>query len=155
MKRKILEKNKIIGLYAYLRQVELSLDRALLDSWEKLVLYFEDKVPPNKIIEYLKSIKKNRSVLIKYKKHYYLHEPEIPEICSLLKIFSIYLEDRRNPNQVDIINLRSGLNSFTSKIHSRIPKKYIFKANKIEHFNQNEYLSFYTLEQVLGKKWDI
>ena len=45
----------LLGLYAYLRQIELSIDRVLHDSWEKLKPYFDERISPEKVIAYLEA----------------------------------------------------------------------------------------------------
>jgi len=45
--------NEILFIYAYLRQIDLSLDRVRWTSWNELQYYFKDQLQPLQIIGYL------------------------------------------------------------------------------------------------------
>lgn len=160
----------ILGLYAYLRQVELSLDRVLFDSWGKLILYFEDKIKPQEVINYLEKITENKVKIIIFSKkivfhnnifdslfffgkYCYLSESDIFNIRSLLKTFSILIQDMTPPDKDKLIELRMQLNSLCHELEGKLPKKNIQKAQYVEHFNQNKCLHCISLEEIVGEEW--
>jgi hypothetical protein len=170
-----LEKRFIFGLYTYLRQVELSVDRALYDSIAKLVIYFEDKVSPRSVLSELKSqsvepiitektlssprrpIGLFENVVIRFLTMIgakpYLTYDELAYIYSTLEMFRKYLTSEQLRDRKELVGLRMRLNSCGDMLALRLSRREIKRALHFEHFNQNDILDCHPLEVLVGDTW--
>lgn len=155
MKKKQITYNQLLFLYAYLRQIDLSLDRSRWTSWNELQNFFKDRIQPTQVIEYLKnnfdlnetefstfiSIKQ-KTIFDKLKfsiiKKILFEEGEILYCCKLLLDFERYLNSNINSYNLEIEKLRIDIAQYYTKILSyMISKKDLDKLMKIEHYEQN------------------
>lgn len=153
----------IIFLYAYLNQIDLSLDRSRWESIDKLRDFYSTQISPKKVANYLADklrldVKKlnnlifigeeslwdkiKDSLLSSLKRDVILEDDKVYFLCQKLLLLDNYLEDGEQVHKLEIEKLRiefSKLNYGTVKF--KLAKKDRLKANNIEHFLQNETLS--------------
>lgn len=152
----------LIGLYAFLRQLELSIHRGI-NEWNALGIY----VRAHRMIEIINhlvnsNVGNGRGVIIspafKLIAHIlrkgYMDDEEINELITLL-IFSRDIFYDKNPNENGVIDLRIRLRNFSNLIRTRIckSKRKLQKADKVEHFNQSDYGVFYELKDIVPYEW--
>lgn len=170
-----LKKKFVLGLYTYLRQMELSVDRVLQDSWGKLIIYFDERISPQKVITLLESHVIDKSRLCKnsgeklieinyseklearimsvFGKFPYLTDLELSKIYSALQTFSKLLESKKTPPNDMLIQLRMQLHSYCKSLALKLNNRDLKRAQSVEHFNQNDALEFVPLEEIIGAKW--
>lgn len=173
MARVFVKPNFFLGLYCFLRQIELSLDR--FDRWEKLLEYFSKRTPITKVIDVLEVLlnKKNDSFtcrsnfairdtfinkLFQYTfSHFgrrpFLYSEEIEYIHYLLGSVSHLLSGIEKPKQDYINELRVKLRFCYEGFRFRLHEATIKKGNSIEHYNQNSNSQCYSLEEIAGCSW--
>lgn len=153
----------VVFLYAYLNQIDLSLDRSRWESIDKLRDFYSTQISPKKVANYLADklrldVKKlnnlifigeeslwdkiKDSLLSSLKRDVILEDDKVYFLCQKLLLLDNYLEDGEQVHKLEIEKLRiefSKLNYGTVKF--KLAKKDRLKANNIEHFLQNETLS--------------
>lgn len=152
MKKNNFEYDFLVFLYAYLRQLDLSLDRSRWTSFEELRKYYQNQIDPALISRCLLnksglSIQDNNvhytiekknyldRVKYKFKKQYYLTENEIYYCCKNLLKLSNYLFAHQKVEKIELEKLRIDLTKFTYDIlEFRILDRDVKKAMKIEHY---------------------
>ena len=149
----------LLFLYAYLRKIDLSLDRSRWTSWRKLQEYYEGYVDPMIIVDYLKvkfdlpdtefqnlpffpkkssSVKKLSSA---FTKRYYLNQDEILYCCYLIVAFNDALLSDAEAYSEEFEKLRVDIaNFYTTVLESLLFNKDLNILMRIEHFNQSENL---------------
>lgn len=165
----------IFGLYTYLRQIDLSLDRVLYDSWDKFLLFYEDKISHKKVLEYIENQCKDKVELFNksnpekpdlpffrrflsiYNKVIYgkpyLYDFEIAYLYSVIKKISRFISSEHTPNKEQIIELRMELIPYDSILSLKLNKNEIDRAHSIEHFNQSDFIAFSSLKTIVGENW--
>ena len=152
----------LLGLYALLRQLELSIHRGM-GEWEALqdYVYSHDIID---IINYLANFHLNKSQqsaispiskAIAYTlKKGYVSEIELNKIIATLISIRIILNNKAANND-DIIKLRINMRNFSDMIRCRIfnDKSRLQLVDKIEHFNQSDYGTFYKIEDIVPAEW--
>ena len=146
---------QLIFIYAYLRQVDLSLDRCRWESWAALQNYFSDKLQPSQIIGYLRrnlqlsDIENDpifsvgrislRSRLKSHITKSLLLEPqEILYCCKLLSDFEEKLKSNNATYNEQIEKLRIDIAEYYIKfLGSAISKKDLNRLMNIEHYGQS------------------
>ncbi|MDF9333742.1 hypothetical protein OH690_05290 [Escherichia coli] len=152
----------LLGLYAFLRQLELSMHRGM-DEWEALDNYIRSR----EVIEVITCLTNDNAIynlqikisliskliLCIFKKGY-IKNNEAKKLITLLVSFRDMLHERR-PDRNNIINLRVDIYNFASLIRSRIYKDKIRlqMADKIEHYNQSDYGFLHEMEDILSVEW--
>ncbi|WP_223585058.1 hypothetical protein [Sphingobacterium sp. GVS05A] len=153
----------VVFLYAYLNQIDLSLDRSRWESIDKLRDFYSTQISPKKVANYLADklgldVKKlnnlifigeeslwdkiKDSLLSSLKRDVILEDDKVYFLCQKLLLLDNFLEDGEQVHKLEIEKLRiefSKLNYGTVKF--KLAKKDRLKANNIEHFLQNETLS--------------
>ncbi len=148
--------NQILFLYAYLRHINLSLDRSRWTSWNEFQVYFKDRLQPIQIIEYLKRnfnlpntdleqfvfFFKKKPFIVKLKsvirKDKILSQHEILYCCKLLWIFEKELESNIEEYNLEIEKLRIDVSQFYNEVLGLlISNKDLNRLMKIEHYNQS------------------
>lgn len=151
-----IEYRQLLFLYAYLRLIDLSLDRSRWTSWNEFQDYFRSKLQPVQVIEYLKrnfqlpntdfeafifspekksTIKKMKSVIGKSQ---FLSQDEIFYCCKLLWVFDKELKSDIKEYNLDIEKVRIDISKFYSEVLGLlISHKDLNRLMKVEHYEQN------------------
>ncbi len=169
----VVERDALVFLYAYLRQIDLSLDRSRWTSWGELKDYYSNvKISPMRVSSYLLkysnpnfnsvefpcSIKENnffkkfRFFLFKiFKKVPSLTALEVLCCCTLLSSFDKYLGMDFPTYNLEIEKLRMDIAKFNRTVlGSRLLRKDWEKAMSIEHYLQNPILKTTAMEEFSG-----
>lgn len=168
MKEFKIKYNQLLFLYAYLRQIDLSLDRSRWNSWNEFQNYFESRLQPFSVIEYLKMSfqlpetdfdqfvffleKKTFSEKLKsnFAKSLFLKQNEILYCCKLLSLFNKYLKSDVEEYNLEIEKLRIDIAEYYSKLlELMISKKDLKKLMKIEHYKQSDTIEVVSLKEFL------
>ncbi len=175
LERNTFNKCFILGLFTYLKQIELSIDRSLNNPWDDVICFFNDKPNPNVILKYfdkyyhVKNIKEYdifydqiklsfsskliAIVLTKIFNKPFLFNKEINFLYYSIKEFELYLEKTNNPNINNLVDLRLKLRSCCDLLSVRLSKKVLERAQYIEHFNQNEKLNCLDFDSIVDEGW--
>jgi len=165
-----LDKKFLLGLYLYLRQRHLSIDRTPCQDWRQLVDFFSDKTPIEKVMQKLEDtapivvkcsdlenvIKPpiKRSVVGKLmRKHYCLSQDEFIYIYKQLSRLNRTLTQGYAITAEEKGLLRVNLSHCDQIVHSRLKNKDYNEEFIVEHFNQNPILTCKPLEEILGGPW--
>lgn len=151
-----------VFLYAYLNQIDLSLDRSRWEPLDNLRDFYRSQISPKKVANYLidklglnveklnylifideESLweKIKDSLLSFLKRDIVLDEDKVYYLCQKLLILDGFLENGEQEHRLEIEKLRiefSKLNYDT--IMFNLVKQDRLKAHNIEHFLQNETL---------------
>ena len=161
------------GLYLYLLQIEMSIDRALHSKWKYLVVFFSDKIRTKDVIQSLNSgesigkvplnfepgfskfVIKKRMALVPslLSKCDHLYEDELIYICGLLQTFNDYLCSDTAPDSDALIALRMGIYNMRECLSMRLDNKFIKSSKSVEHFNHNVNIKVQEIEAILGNSW--
>lgn len=153
----------VVFLYAYLNQIDLSLDRSRWESIDKLRDFYSTQISPKKVANYLidklgLNVKKlnnlifigeesfwdkiKDSLLSSLKRDVILEDDKVYFLCQKLLLLDHFLEDGEQVHKLEIEKLRVEFSKLTyGTIKFKLVKKDRLKANSIEHFLQNEILS--------------
>lgn len=156
MKNIKIKYSQLLFLYAYLRFIDLSLDRSRWSLWNELKLYLENKITPDEVLTYLDE---NFQINKENNLHTFTSRGIIERIkCEINKIFKIYkLKDSELANYVyflvgidkfihsdkqhydlEVEQFRIQIAKFyTEVLQQMISNKDLIKLMKMEHFNQN------------------
>jgi len=171
MNRKtIIERDTLVFLYAYLRQIDLSLDRCRWTSWAELQHYYHDKINPARVINYLLKYAHLNLDTIEWLCSYdeetswlrrlgcflfrtvngpaSLAHSEILCCCKLLSIFDEYLKSDFQSYNLEVEKLRIDIAKFYSNVlECKLRRKDSDKAMRIEHYFQNSILKTTPMEE--------
>ena len=173
MKKIKFSKPFLFGLYLFIRQRALSVDRSLnycdnLDgSWTKLVEFFSNKVSITSVLEKVRTLspinlniatvtkdkypKISRSFILSFfGKNQFLTEEELIFIYSKLYCLRIMMLKSDNLDRYELSKLRVELSHAEALIRERLNES---GNDCIEHFSQNEILKCKSLEELLGYTW--
>ncbi|PSK86882.1 hypothetical protein [Taibaiella chishuiensis] len=150
----------LLFLYAYLRQMDLSLDRSRWEGLSDLRVYYKTQLSPQTVTESLirqsgirlsenlssyfpkpMDIKKRR--ILGVYNHYlsrkhFLKEDEITYCCELLNQFSELLLSNVDQYDTRVEKLRNEISSFNyNLIESKLLGKDVALATSVEHYLQN------------------
>jgi hypothetical protein len=161
----------IVFLYAYLRQIDLSLDRSRWTTWKELQEYYRGQISPKKIADYLLNNSSlvnfdsqslyfigNVSFLEKLKLALFrvfhidpfLTNEEVLYCCQKLNIMARYLNLSNDPDRLEIEKLRIELVELNYNIiQFKLSVKDRNKAMRIEHYLQNENLNTIKIEEFI------
>ena len=157
------ESQYLIGLFLFLRMLQLSMDRALGGDWKELCVFFAGQPSPNDV---LRSMSKRcgydvtsgleSSVELPPKSRgtkLSLNREEIKYISWCLLIASELLQRRDGlPSKGEIAEFRLNL-AYAEELVQRRLKRTTRPIEYIEHFNQNEMANFHSIEDLVGKSW--
>jgi hypothetical protein len=151
-----IEYSQLLFLYAYLRQIDLSLDRSRWTSWGELQGYFKERLQPVQMIEYLKSNfqlpntdldnfvffpeKKNFITKVKYFlcRDLFLRQNELLYFYKLMRTFDKELKSNNKEYNLNIEKLRINVAEFYDGVLGlMILNKDLNRLMKIEHYEQN------------------
>lgn len=149
--------SQVLFLYAYLRQIDLSIDRSRWASWSKFQDYFRSKLQPVQVIEYLRTkfqlpnidfeqfvfYPEKKTIIDKLKsgirKNQFLNQNEIVYCCKLLWVFDKELKSDTKEYNLDIEKLRIDVSKFYSEIlELLISNKDLNRLMKVEHYDQSD-----------------
>jgi len=157
MKNIKIQYNQLLFLYAYLRLIDLSLDRSRWTSWDEFQNYFKNIPAPYLVLQYLTNsfhlpetdlknfsffpeeksvINRLRTILFK---NISLQQDEILYCCKLLFDFDEILNHDNKNYHIGIEKLRINIAIYYSDFLGRmILWKDLDKLMKVEHFFQND-----------------
>ncbi len=174
MSHKILEQHFALGLYTYLVQAELSTDRVLGHPWNMLCQFYksEERIMPHKVITVIAPflslnttlngdiiLKKYSSKLLSLSRirqiwNWQLRKRVVLNEDEFLFIFQTLMEFDRlllmNPGPEKIGSLRQNL-YLSGIILKRQMPFCLADARKVEHLNQNEYLTCLKFSEIVGE----
>ena len=175
MKQISLDNEKLLFLYAYLRHVDLSLDRSRWDCWIDLKRYFKGKIMPIKVIRYLTEglgfpevseldkpdFLPKRNVFIKVIKSIFINglKLEADELNLCLYLLK-NLEERLNSDitkyNLEVEKIRIEIAKFyTHILQFAISRKDQNRLMKIEHFNSNVNIEIVEIEDFIPSDFKI
>ena len=152
----------LLGLYALLRQSELSIHRGM-NEWAAL----QDYVHSHGIIDIINYLVNSHTgklqqpitnpilkTIFYILKKGYISDVELNEIINILVSTSVVLNNK-TPDSDDVIKLRINMRNFSDMVRCRIhnDKTRLQLADKIEHFNQSDYGVFYKIEDIVPAEW--
>ncbi|MBT1699242.1 hypothetical protein KK083_20260 [Fulvivirgaceae bacterium PWU4] len=167
MKRRKFEYDFIVFLFAYLIQIDFSLDRSLWSSWKELQEYYRTVIPPRKVADYLQlysnleqveaqdftvkeisALKKiELSIIRLFSVNIYLSVDEVSYCIKQLLTFQEYLASRSEVDKFEIENLRAKVSLFAHNILKyKISRRDQKKCFRIEHFLSNNMLEVIKIE---------
>ncbi|MCO7224807.1 hypothetical protein [Pleionea sp. CnH1-48] len=173
MKKIYLDRKFLFGLYCYVIQVQLSIDRALHADWEYWVLYFSKRTS---VEDVLKSLERkstgeldpaslgslNTAVhsslfcrLMAIFNKDFLTSRELEAIYSRLYKFNELLKMPEVQDENTLVKLRMDLCFIGKAIQYHIRSTDLKKIKYVEHFNQNEMFDErnVSIEKVVGGEW--
>ncbi|WP_313000605.1 MULTISPECIES: hypothetical protein [Chryseobacterium] len=170
MKNVQLDYSQLLFLYAYLRLVDLSLDRSRWTTWDELQDYFKNIIAPSQIAQYLINIfnlpqtdfknfnfiPQNKSLLNRLRPIVFntvpLKQNEVLYCCKLLFQFDEALHSDIKKYHLGIERIRIDIAEYYSNVLGRmILWNDLEKLMKIEHFWQNEKIDISKLEEFIPK----
>ena len=170
MKKVQINYSQLLFLYAYLRLINLSLDRNRWTTWDELQNYFKNIISPSKVAQYLinsfnlpKTDFKNfnfipgeKSVFTRLKfglfKTFSLQQDEVLYCCKLLYDFDKVLNSDTKKYHSGIEKIRVNIAIYNMNILSKmILPKDLNRLIKIEHFWQNETNDISELDEFIPK----
>jgi hypothetical protein len=159
----------IVFLYAYLNQIDLSLDRSRWVPLNELREFYKTQIAPEKVVNYLIQkfdlkadrlqylyfvegihlLAKVKGMFLRYfKNESFLTKEEMYYCCQKLLILDQYLKSDLEIHKLEIEKLRIELTKLTyGIIKFKLSIKDRNKVMKIEHFLQNENLSVIKMEE--------
>lgn len=165
----LFEQKFLLGLFLFLRQLQLSIDRSLNDDWEKLVVYLKSKTSIQEVLERIISISKldlKKSSLHASKQSLpkrllpsffcrlnTLTENELNFIYRRLKSCSVILSDHEPPGRQQLISLRYDLYQAEELVKGKMEKSAVKDKEYVTHFNQNKHLIFREIDELVGGAW--
>lgn len=160
MKKNDLEKKVLLFLYAYLRQIDLSLDRSRWTSWNELKDYYKNQINPKKVVifllqyshvemesnndpHYIKSynlMDKIKALIFRFfGVKNFLSKSELLYCCQKLMKFDEYLKSTIEIDKLDIERLRIEIAILNYDIiEYKLSMKDRKKAMFVQHFLQNK-----------------
>ncbi|WP_326981922.1 hypothetical protein VUJ46_17045 [Chryseobacterium sp. MYb264] len=168
MKNIKIKYNQLLFLYAYLRLIDLSLDRSKWTNWKEFQDYFKNIPAPSSVAQYvLNSFKlpeidfnnfsffpeeklwTNRLRAI-FSKTLYYREDDILYCYKLLYDFNSLLNSDNENYHLGIEKLRLNIARYYSRVLGRmILWKDLDRLMSIEHFFQNEHFEHLSLSEVI------
>ncbi len=143
-----------IFMYAYLRYIDLSLDRSRWDLWREAECFFDNNLQPQTLANYLiqkyelsdANIELKNFVFFSIKKSWfkryidlYFSYNEMAYLLKLLEIFEMYLSSNFKEYNLKLEKLRIDICEYYYFIlEPKISRRYLKKLMKVEHFNQND-----------------
>ncbi|WP_288438502.1 hypothetical protein [uncultured Chryseobacterium sp.] len=168
MKNIQLNYSQLLFLYAYLRLVDLSLDRNKWTTWDELQDYFKNIISPSQIAQYLINtfnlpktdfknfhfIPQNKSLFNRLKpivfKTFPLKQDEVLYCCKLLFQFDEALHSDIQKYHLGIERIRIDIAEYYSYVLGRmILWNDLERLMKIKHFWQSEKIDISKLEEFI------
>ena len=164
----VLEYKICIGLYAYLRQIELSVDRATPSNTEGIrsyflmprvyrlnfvAAYFENLIRKDEDFLFVNHSDKNFLPNFLSKKNISIKNKDMLTIVKCLNEAND-LMSCNHQNSVEFIKTRIMLNRVSwNFIGSKLSYEDRLQAHSVEHYHQSEYKEFNSIDGILGAKW--
>lgn len=164
-----IEYKLLVFLYAYLHQIDLSLDRSRWGSVSDLSNYYKTQIAPEKVANHLLrkfDLDKNRVydvyyvgeitsfskirtwILLHLKKQSFLSKQELYYCCQKLLVLDKYLETNLEIHKLELEKLRIDLSKLTyGSLQFKLYQKDRIKTQMVEHFLQNENLNAISIEE--------
>ncbi len=159
---------QLVFLYAYLRLIDLSLDRGRWGEWENFLVYFKNILSPVIIIHYLKEsfdltekdlskarlLTEKKTILYKLRaiifKEYSLSRDEVLYCCKLLLDFDKILKVHNEDYNLVIERLRQDVAIYYTEILGNLIRhKDLKMLMRIEHFNKSDKVDVVRLNEFI------
>lgn len=174
MKSISVQYNFLVFLYAYLRLIDLSIDRTRWGSWSNLRTYFQSQLQfsvtevINEILKIQELEKDKSSVVICFEeptlfkkikefifrlvRKHYLSDVDVLSCCQMLEQFNDLLNNDFSNYPSEAEKIRIEISKFYSYIlEPKINRLDLERAMKIEHFMQNKTLKLFKIEDFAKK----
>lgn len=149
----------ILGLFSFLKQLELSVHRGM-DDWSHLRDYLFEK-GAFRTLDNILLLEKRQQYQLNipfWKKCFYstirkkfITDTELKDLSDLLIDTSTLLRND-NPAKEEVIKLRMQLYVFSLMIRGRLKVNRIVlkQADRVEHFYQNQYMVYYGINHIIA-----
>lgn len=165
----VFDKRFLLGLFLFLRQLQLSIDRSF-DDWVGLVGYLSSKTPIETVLDKLQATStidldnstidgverpalSNGLLASVLGRKNCLSGEELVYIYMHLKTLSSYLLRDDPHGRQDLIDLRMDLQYSENLVRGRINRSALTGKEFVEHFNQNETLTCASIDELVGDSW--
>lgn len=157
MKNVKIKYNQLKFLYAYLRLIDLSLDRSRWGEWNNFLLYFKNILSPTIVIKYLKEnfdlteqdvyqvtvLSEQKTVIDKLKAFAFnassIRRDDVLYCCKILLDFDKILKSDHEDYNFHIEQLRENIAKYYTEVLGRfIASKDLKILMRIEHFNKSD-----------------
>lgn len=164
MKKIQIDYSQLLFLYAYLRLIDLSVDRSRWSSLVELQYYFKSIITPSQVIKYLNISlhlpetnleyfafnPEKKTIIDRLRcsifKTYLLSQDEVLYCCKLLFDFEEILNSDNKTYNLDIEKLRIEIAKYyTEVLENVIWRRDLNRLMKVEHFGQNNKIDVYEL----------
>ena len=158
---KLYSTSYVVGLFAYLRQAALSLDRAASASFsEELRYYYRSKSLPCPGDVAGSVALQGQSVLssvlrLSVANRILLSETFAGRIRAALNLLRVLLDGQSAFTENERISLRMELSALEGRLARKLPATERARGANIEHYNQNEILDLRPLEEIAGSEWPV
>lgn len=168
MKNVKIKYSQLLFLYAYLRLIDLSLDRSRWGEWDSFLVYFTNIVYPTQIIQYIKEsfdfiesdlhletmLPKKKTVIYKFKRFVFndlsLRRDKILYCYKLLLEFEILLKSDDEQYNTNTEQLRQNIaRYYTEVLENSISRKDLKILMRIEHFNKSDNVDAVKLDKFI------
>lgn len=174
MKNVKIKYSQLLFLYAYLRLIDLSLDRSRWGEWNNFLVYFKNILSPAIIIQYLKEnfdlierdlyqvtmLSEKKTVIEKLKELIFndlsLRRDEILYCCKLLLDFDKILKSDNEQYNFHIEQLRENIARYYTEVLGKlITGKDLKILMRIEHFNKSDNADVVKLDEFIPNDFRI
>jgi hypothetical protein len=172
MTKIVLPHQVLVALYAYLRHLDLSLDRSRWGAWQDYVSYAHAQVAPAVIRRFLQpyycgvtartsSVVLPEESYVKLRLRYlvctflqrdnYLIEPEVAYIWQLLETYQRYLATAWDSysSEVDQLRLRIARFCYTV-LETKLSRREVHQLSLVEHYLSADHLQTVPLQPFLA-----
>ncbi|OUS03835.1 hypothetical protein A9Q81_06820 [Gammaproteobacteria bacterium 42_54_T18] len=159
----------LTGLYLYVRQSQLSVDRVICNKWEAIVDFFDDRIAAEDVLNSIHertgvefgAIQLNVSDRPKvfrlipriFMRKLCLTSHQLEFIVNSIGCFSRYLQNSEAPSDQDLVELRMDLYLSEQIIGSRLKRYSDDSLHFVEHLNQSQELECKSIKELLGRDW--
>ena len=156
------DRNFLVGLYLFLNQMQLSIDRS---KWQEFSKYTLERFSIEEVLHALRvhgfpaqvDLECERKPNVNFFRRWlarknYLYYDERSYICTWMSILASTLKEPETPDRNTICNLRLNLAYAAEIIYPRI-SEYKPEYSHIEHCNQSRKFQTRSLTEILGEEW--
>lgn len=159
-----LDKKFIVGLYFFVRQVQLYIDRSF-GSWPQVVSFIEERSSSPDIAMVVCGLNKchvtgkilEEGFLLNFFRrligtNLFLFDFEVAYLCDALNDF-VRLMKVDDPDREELVSIRLRMARIEQVIFSRIGGRSISRLGDVEHFNQGSDKNMYPIDELAGYDW--
>jgi hypothetical protein len=149
-----------LGLYAYLRQAALSLDRAPTSFREAMRSYYDSHglPPPARVAAHIDAPAQPPASMVAnllqrlFRNAVSLNETELREIRTALRGLETVLESQVVESNYERVRIRLALSHAETLVDRKLGR-YAGRIQMIEHLNENPCLDLKPLGELVGANW--